>query len=161
MHPFTTIYRWCCLPPLPPNHASIFLSISPFPLHPAPHHLSISPSLIYTWHCHYGLFSFIYIRLCHFSKNREHHKNSWRGLWQICFCFDSSNGVRQMLGWRTFLVLKLKEFLTRVLCPARNSTKLYLGIAVTQAVGWCQRSNVFADNNMLTPMSTGQYANTG
>lgn len=40
-HPFTPIYRRCCLPTLPPNHASIFLSISPFPLHPAPHHLSI------------------------------------------------------------------------------------------------------------------------
>lgn len=43
-HPFTPIYRRCCLPTLPPNHASIFLSISPFPLHPAPHHLSISLS---------------------------------------------------------------------------------------------------------------------
>lgn len=47
IHSSPPIYRCGCHPPLPPNHASISLSIFPFPLSPpplpAPHLLSISP----------------------------------------------------------------------------------------------------------------------
>lgn len=60
-------------------HPSFYQSLhSPFTLLPI-----IYPSLyhsIYTWHCHYWLFSFIYIGFCYFLENRVCHKNSWRGV---------------------------------------------------------------------------------
>lgn len=75
IHSSPPIYRCGCHPPLPPNHASISLSIFPFPLSPPPSRLPIFYPSLPSLHLYLTLSSllssFIYIGfLLLFTKTR-------------------------------------------------------------------------------------------